>query len=148
MTDTTIKSLSFADFDDELRTVSVVAASGGEEGTLHVQTVDSKFRGDLGCWILDEEGYESVDPDDWLSLDLDVVIGAAEKFLASKTVITRVGDNHGLYVRAINDARFEVVEENPNFISAEASQSMEQYRFIAVFGSGVEAHNFVSGLAA
>jgi len=73
-----INNITTACFDEQGTTISVDVTVDEKTETFHVQTVDGRYRTELGCWMFTDNDGENLDQDDYPSFDFDEIIGAAE----------------------------------------------------------------------
>ena len=73
-----ITDTRLANFIEDNSTVSVTA----DDQIFHIQTVDGRYKTELGCWILTDDSHGEIDADDYPQFDIPAIIEAAESFLA------------------------------------------------------------------
>ena len=148
-----INNVANVDFDDTTIAVTATADVSSQEEILnifYVQTVDSEYRSDLGCWITVEEGDgEDIDQDDYPDFDFDTIIEAAENFLNQNIEEEETDyDISGQTVYLIHSKNsVKIVTRNSNFINKYTSSYQRQYSDpIAEFDTKEEAIEYLEKL--
>ena len=72
-----------ADFIEDNSTVSVTARASGYEETFHVQTVEGRYKAELGCYILTDASDGKVEEDEYEGFDFECIIYEAEKYIST-----------------------------------------------------------------
>lgn len=80
---TIIIELAIAEFCEDQTTVDVFAQSSKQEfETFYVQTHNGKYNTQLGCWLTTSTSVGEIDQDDFPNFDFNLIIEAAEEYLA------------------------------------------------------------------
>jgi hypothetical protein len=140
----TITGVQISEYCAEQTTVEVTAVDAkGHEEIFAVQTVDSMYRPDLGCWITTPISNGPIDYDDFDTFDIKEIVSVAERFIQSATEEKRTEykDENGESVYIIITGRkSKVVIENSQFLNSVTSSYQREYsESVADFETETEA---------